>query len=315
MSDVSDMDLMEKVEFVRSTVTPLDLIDMLGLEEHRNKIRSPWNEADENPSCHLYEDGFFDYSTGRHGDVIDLYRQLAGCSFARAVNRLAEGAQRLDVDEDRIQRKPVELPDLTEQWGALPDCANHSAAAMCEHWAGAIKGISPTHLRLLRSCGEIKMTPTEMYIAHRHFAPIGDGVSYRVVRGIKIRQFGGGKSAVPGSTFACGLYRSDLVNPAGVAVITEGESDCWMLARHWYGGTPAVFALPSGAGLWRDSWLADLEGYETIYTAFDNDRAGEQATEKVRKAVGWGRWRELKVPTLYKDVREAMVAGWEPKLP
>lgn len=313
MADVSEMDALEKVDFVRSTVTPLDLADMFELEVWGDKIRSPWNEADHTPSCHLYEDGFFDYSTGQHGDVIDLYMKLTGKSWGQALNRLATGAERMDADPDRVRRVPRELPDLTEQWNVLPDCANHEAAGMSAVWSEQIRGVSPTHLRILRSLGEIKMTPSELYIAHRHFDEQGV-VAFRLVRGIKIRSYTGQKSAIPGSTFACGLYRCDIVNPAGTAVITEGESDCWMLTRHWMGGTPAVFALPSGAGLWRDSWLADLEQYETIYTAFDNDRAGKQATEKVRSAVGWGRWRELKVPDLFNDVREAMVAGWEPKL-
>ena len=129
---------------------------------------------------------------------------------------------------------------------------------------------------------------------------------------MKVRHLDGGKSAYPGSQFGHSLYWPGAYHPLTLStvVITEGESDCWALLQQptaW-----AVCALPSGAGLWRDDWLTQLETYETIYTAFDNDRAGEQATERVRRAVGWGRWKELKVPTLYNDVREAIAAGWKP---
>lgn len=298
MVDVADMDLMEKVDYVRSTITPLDLADMFEIDVVGDKIRSPWNDGERTPSCHLYEDGFFDYSTGRHGDVIDLYMQLSGKNWAAAVHRLAEGAQRMDVDPDRVQRVPKELPDLTEVFRNMrqPDYSS-------EVWATRLGPLSVDTLDWLWTNEMVGGSNEQMAIPHWH-----DGV----VRGIKLRSANGQKSAVPGSTFACGLYRPH-VDQRQNAIITEGESDAWaLLGAHL--PTACIYALPSGAGLWKDAWLKDLEQYETIYTAFDNDRAGKQATEKVRNAIGWGRWAELKVPDLYNDVREAMAAGWQPKL-
>lgn len=300
MADVSEMDAMEKVGFVRSTVTPLDLADMFELEVWGDKIRSPWNESDHTPSCHLYEDGFFDYSTGRHGDVIDLFMKLTGKTWGQSVNKLAAGAERMDADPDRVRRVPRELPDLTEQWYTLPELNGIQAAV----WAPVLDPVTPKTLTGLGMWEALRGDFDHLYIAHWHQG---------AVRGIKIRTWQNSKSAVPGSTFACGLY-SPLTFSAIVdkLIITEGESDCWALLQA--GLDCACMGLPSGAALWRDGWLADLEQYKTIYTAFDNDRAGKQATEKVRSAVGWGRWRELKVPDLFNDVREAMAAGWEPKL-
>lgn len=297
-TDVADMELQEKIDLIRSSLTPLDLADMFELPVTRDKITSPFNPTERTPSCHLFLDGWFDYSTGKHGDVIDLYRALSGAGLGRAVNRLLEGAQRMDADPDRVVRKPVELPDLTEKFDI-----GRGGVGSAATWAERLKPISPSFLTTLASSDRLGIRPGgDMWIPHWH-----DGV----VRGIKVRSASGAKSAVPGSTFACGLY-SPFDGTGSVAVITEGESDCWALCDARLG--VQVLALPGGAGVWRDSWLPSLEQYDTIYTAFDNDRAGRQATEKVRKAIGWGCWRELVVPQLFNDVRAAMAAGWTPKL-
>ena len=282
-----------------------DLADMLELEVARDKIISPYNPDERTASCHLYEDGWFDFSTGKGGDVIDLYRALTGANLGRAVNKLLEGSVRLDADPDRVVHKPVELPDLTGQFQHSIEMGRLEGGRRAD-WASRLPGVSPTHLGLLEINQLLAVWPNMLMIPHWH-----DGK----VRGIKIRNADGTKSAVPGSTFACGLYKADPHNNrADIAVLVEGESDCWALTRHFIVDPVHVFALPGGAGLWKDAWLKDLEGYDTIYTAFDNDRAGRQATEKVRSAIGYGRWKELKVPTLFSDVRDAMAAGWIPKL-
>ena len=297
--DFAELSAMEKVEYVRATMSPLDLADVFELDEVRGKVRIPYNPDERTPSCHLYEDGWFDYSTGKGGDVIDLYMLLTGAPWGKALNKLLEGAVRADADPERIRRQPVELPDLTDQFFGI-----HGAEQVPEMWATRLTPVPHVLLQELTMLGRLATTPTEMFIPHWHGG---------VVRGIKVRNVKGQKSAVPGSTFAEGLYW-----PVGrpgyrtTLVITEGESDAWALLE--LGLQADIASLPSGAGLWKDRWLNQLTDYETIYTAFDNDRAGQQATEKVRSSIGWGRWAELKVPTLYKDVREAMAAGWEPKL-
>jgi hypothetical protein len=65
---------------------------------------------------------------------------------------------------------------------------------------------------------------------------------------------------------------------------------------------------------WKDAWLEDLAPYDEVLLCFDNDRAGTQALDKVTRKIGFDRAKELRVPQLYNDVREAVKAGWEPKL-
>lgn len=309
--DPSEMSLEERIALIRGSLTPLDLADMLELPVTHDKITSPGNPDERTPSCHLYEDGWYDYSTGEHGDVIDLYRRLTGSGLGRTVNRLLEGAQRLDVDPDRVRRTPTVLPDLTDVFMTqfVDTCGLY-----LDRWVAGLRPLTGRDIILLGSQQMVRYSPdsTTMAIAHWH-----DGV----VRGIKLRTLVGTKTAVPGSTFACGLYRAEKWR-YDLAIITEGETDCWALTAASIGAD--ILSLPSGAGLWKDAWLTQLEGYERIFTAFDNDRAGKAATDKVEKAIrNWrpvegmaynDRWRQLEVPGGFKDVREALAGGWKPNV-
>lgn len=307
LDDWEDLELDERIALVRGAYTPRDVCEQFELTIVGDKIRSPFNEADETPSCHLYEDGWFDYSTGKWGDVIDLVVHLSGRKPGQVLRQLAAGIQSMELDPDRVKRAEKQIADLTALYHDLKvaDTENVWVAAQ---WAVKLPGVSVTHLRLLYMEDRLGVDVAgNLLIPHWH-----DGI----VTGVKIRHTDGHKTSVSGSSFAAGLYetlayRWDQV--AVPAVIVEGESDCWALERLLM-NKAHVYALPSGAGLWRDDWLASLEAYEHVYTAFDNDRAGQQATEKVRKSIGWGRWKGLTVPQLYNDVREALCAGWEPKL-
>lgn len=300
MTDLSELTFAEQIEYVRGAISPLDLVEQLDdIEVVSGKIRSPQNPQERTPSCHLYEDHWYDYSTGKGGDVLDLYMALTGAKLPRAVDKLLRWADSDDLDPDRVRKyQPAEPPDMTEQF-------RHHQRDSHGNWDLWMEKLVPINSWTINSLVEswhLAVMDGTMFIPHWH-----DGR----VRGIKTRALDGRKAAVPGSTFACGLYWPHQVLAGDVLVIAEGESDSWCLYQAL---ECDVAALPGGAGLWKNAWLDELDQYSTVYTAFDNDRAGQQATEKVRKAVGWDRWRELKVPTLFNDVREAMAAGWEPKL-
>lgn len=307
-TDPLDMTLTEKIAVIKSSVTPLDLADMLEIPVVGDKIVSPFNPDERTASCHLYEDGWYDFGTGQHGDVVDLYCKLTGVSVGKAVNRLLEGAQRLDVDPDRVRRVAVEPPDLTLRF------QDFHGSGFWQPWAAAMKPLRFEDLRRLHNSLQIGLTPDGVTMAIAHWQD-------HVVRGIKLRSITGAKSAVPGSTFACGLYQPFLI-AHDQAIITEGETDCWALQAT--GIEADILSLPSGAGLWKDAWLAQLDPYQRIYTAFDNDEAGKRATDKVERAIrNWrpvegmeynDRWRQLKVPSTAKDVREALANGWKPRL-
>jgi hypothetical protein len=303
--DISELSFKELIDYVKSTIGPLDLAEMLEIDVEKDKIVSPWNDADHTPSCHLYEDGFFDYSTGQFGDVIDLYMQLAGLQRTQAVRRLAEGASRIDADPGRVRQTSKEPPDLTDTFLACLQATDG-----LERWAEKLKPISAEWLgvQTLVFDGERMLIP---HIDHEG-----------KVRGIKSRGFDGRKTAIPGSTFMSCLYNPSPARLSGkVLWVVEGESDAWALDEHFHrrfgptdGYRPLVVSLPCGAGAWKNDWLKPYK-FDTLVLSFDNDRAGKQATEKVERSV-----RDLglaprvrSVPQIYNDVREALAVGWGPR--
>jgi hypothetical protein len=306
----TDLPLPEKVQLLKTMVDIVEVAELLGFEPDSNgKIPSPFNPDERTPSCHLYEpDHWFDFSTGRGGDCIDLVQALQeGCTWGKAVHLLWTRGLRAGFEPGRhtAVAKP-EPADLWAAWTALP-CSTYAPEA----WASQL-GLPADALNDLADAGLVKCTAADMFVPHWH--PDEDGKPR--VRGIKTRALTGAKGSVTGSQYTHGLYEGMYVDHRQpVAVICEGESDCWALSWHWKDDPVDVFALPGGAGLWRDEWLETLASYQSIWLAFDNDQAGRQATDKVTRAIGWGRANRLQLPGFVNDVREAYVQGWRPRVP
>lgn len=284
------------IELVKQTVTVTEVAEMLGLEPDRHdKITSPWNPDERTPSCHLYEDHFWDFSTGRGGDVIDLvqaiYPELTTMS---AVYQIWSKALRAGKEPGDVERQPVrQIKDFSEELegyatGGHPFFDELGPPANCRYDYDSYGGV-------------------DLLIPHAD----QDGVY-----GVKVRHLNGRKDAWPGSQFTKRLYdplgwRPVDRDPGAVCIITEGETDCWALQA----ALPfdEVFALPSGAQSWKDSWLEDLKPFERIWIATDNDTTGVDARHKLLARIG-ERARTFEVPALAKDVREAlsMFPDWDP---
>lgn len=259
------------------------------------KINSPFNPADETPSFHCYETDWYDYSTGRHGDVITLVRELRKCSFEEAIELLESEADDLGlvaVEREKVEKPPFVVPEFRPVFGS------HLRPP----------GVSVALWNTLVASGVVMAKDVEtLAIVHRNPYTL-DAV------GIKYRHISGRKTSEPGSDFSSFLYQPFDYQPTiDYCIITEGETDSWA----WFTKRPAyehVYSLPSGANSWRDKFLDQLSNYDKVFLAFDNDAAGKQATDKVTRAIGWGRTELVQIPSLYKDVREAVAAGWTPSL-
>lgn len=279
-------------ELVKGMITVPEVAELYGLEPNGSgKIPSFDNPEERTPSLHLYtgDGGWFDFSCGKGGDVIDFVMAAEKCTFNQALWRLWNKSLRAGREPGDVERSvPKEIVDFSEQ---LP--VFWSAATILE-WEGRLGVQIPN---------SVKHLDGNLLIPHAD----QDGVY-----GVKVREPGGAKSAWPGSAFTKRLYCPlawDATHLETYCVIGEGESDCWGLNQRIPGN---VYALPSGAGGWRDHWLEDLKPYDIVWLAMDNDRAGREALSKLLAKIPNS--KTFVVPQLANDVREAlaMFPCWDP---
>lgn len=301
--DWNTLSLPEKAAMLKTALTMTEVVELFGRDVDRDKVRPPWNPIERTPSTHLYEDHFYDFGSGRHGDIFDWVAEeyIADGEPAPPLGKrighlrklaLKGGKEPGDVDSVPVRHlENLDIHFFAE--GRIPH--NFNGYPTSEY--GVVLDIHTG----------------DVLVPHWEYTPDG-----YLVYGIKVRQENGRKSSIPGSQFTHRLYNPrgwplhPVMAPA-TCVITEGESDCWAMIEEMRGRAVDVFALPSGSSAWKDAWLEDLAPYDTINLCFDNDRAGKQALDKVTRKIGFDRATELKVPALYNDAREAIAAGWQPQ--
>lgn len=293
------LDRVDQIAIIKSAVTVPEVAQLLGYETENDKIPSPWNPDERTPSCHLYEDHFYDYGTGNFGDLFDLYKAIQPTRKDGSENTLGSMIWGVRNKAVKAGREPG---DVEPQRPRVVQDLSHTLPITIAHEVAGL---------------QTKMFHTRVDNAGTIHVPHLQGDKDPLVYGVKLRQPNGQKTSVPGSTFTYRLYSPTgwmYLNKSARCIITEGESDSWAMWHKIGDSGIDVFALPSGASAWKDHWLEDLQPYGTVLLCFDNDRAGEQALEKVSRKVGYDRAKTLKVPQLYNDAREALAAGWEPRL-
>ena len=239
-------------DHIKESVSMVQVLEMLGMEppNRQNKIRSITNAGDNTPSLHIWDDHWFDFSTGVGGDQIKFVQVVTGCSFGEALKMLGGKAgittQRRSKHRSDARQK---LDDLTKRFDDEPV---GSAAAQARA-AGFVASKWPfLNLDDLVGFG-VKVCEHALWIPHRDRQDI--------IRGIKVRDTHSGvKHAVKGSRFTSFLYRVRPVGRSEVALLVEGESDLWCTQK-WVTSRALdravkVYALPGGAGTWRDEWLS-----------------------------------------------------------
>ena len=275
------------IDLVKQTVTLVEIVEMFGFEIDQNdKIRPPWRPDERTPSCHIYIDHYYDYGSGEYGDLFNFIKKIQPEDDLKTIisaiwNRaLRSGREPGDVPPE----VPRDIVDFTDEVQMYP--------------------LDPVRFPLgIRLDGDTALIP------HRE-----PGLVY----GVKTRG-PAGKRAWPGSQFTHRLYDPhgwNNTHAGGMVrdvVICEGESDSWAMDRAT-SDYVNVLALPAGASAWKDHWLKDLNGYDNVWLCMDNDRAGDAALTKLTGKIGYERARALKVPQLYNDAREAIEAGWEPRI-
>jgi hypothetical protein len=294
--DYEDWSSAEMARAIKERISMWDLLDHMEIDYPRRgsegvKI-SIRDEAI--PSCHIYEDGFYDYGTGEGGSVIDFYMLMTGkTKLHRTCKELLVG----DIGTgDVVHRSVKEMVDLTDRFMTESDLLTFHKKDVdwfLEHkWAPiSFETAGLAHIR-----------------ATKHGILIPTWHEGKVV-GVKVRGWSGVKSSMKGSTFTTGLW-SPFTKPSKIKnlVICEGESDTLALWQHLLplrSHGVAVVSLPSGANRWRpewlDSWLLPKEATRVAFMQ-DNDEAGKKIAEKIAASYKW-----VKVYETNEDVRSDLL--------
>ena len=80
---------MTQIASIKAAVTPADAARQYGLDVGNHGMACCPYHDDRHPSMKLYDDHFYCFACGAHGDVIDLTAKLLGLNFTEAVHRLA----------------------------------------------------------------------------------------------------------------------------------------------------------------------------------------------------------------------------------
>lgn len=119
------------------------------------------------------------------------------------------------------------------------------------------------------------------------------------------------KQKILGNAAARGLYGKWLWTPTDklFITITEGEEDALAVSQAQSHQYPVV-SLKNGAGGAREDVLADLDylmAFKYVVLAFDNDEAGQKATQDVLPLLDYGKVRIADWPL--KDANEMLLAN------
>ena len=83
------MNTMTQIKTIKAAVMPADAARKYGLAVGNHGMACCPYHDDRHPSMKLYDDHFYCFACGAHGDVIDLTAKLLGLNFTEAVHRLA----------------------------------------------------------------------------------------------------------------------------------------------------------------------------------------------------------------------------------
>jgi hypothetical protein len=284
---------------VKRTVTMTEVVRMCGLSDPKHgKIRSIHNPLERTPSLHLYDYDWYDFSTGAGGDQIEFVQQAMGVDYRRALEILGRGMPLAVRPKAYAHDMPFEIPDFTARFENLVESEE------LDQWETLVQGKWP-FLRLvdLFAFG-CKVTATgDLWIPH--WVPEYDEY---YVRGIKVRHLpDGAKSAVKGSVFTVGLYRpTPWRRTTPHALVTEGESDAWVMAKMLDNRDVTVYGLPSGASTLKERYIDELREYSSVTIVFDDDQPGVDAADWFHDMTS--NVRIMKAPG--GRVAEAAAEGW-----
>lgn len=230
-----------------------------------------------------------DFATGVGGDLIDLWAAVrCGGNLPRAID---EAKAYLGIREPQF----VGGTERTFKPPRIPTCTRPRG---------------PVHQYL---CGVRWLT--EETLAAYQVGADGADIVFPFKRGdtvvmVKTREAVNGAKPKPTSADQepCLFGWQAIPGDARSVTICEGEIDAMTL---WQYGFPAL-SVPFGGGKgakqrWIETEFPNLERFDRIYLAFDNDQPGQEAVEEIAPRLG--RHRCFRVVLPHKDANDCLKAG------
>lgn len=246
---------------------------------------------DTEPSLYMWEgnDGvklWWCQPCGFGGDVFSLIQRSFSCTFPEAISRARAFLQ--DVPENYVP--PVTVSGRSREI-SMDEWEQHVLDAQARAEQEDHSGYMAARIGLAPLADTGLCTAWDKWIRANwrwgvdergnilmpHYTREG------ILAGCKVRSPAGDRWSLDGSVYSGQLYGAWKPKNAQNVLLTEGETDCIFAAcqRVREKVSVDVMALPAGAGdAIDDRWLLHLKEYETVYLAFDPDKAGIAATWK-----------------------------------
>lgn len=237
-----------------------------------------------------------DFASGQSGDLVELWRVTRGLSFPDTLNQIKDF---LGIHDDKLRKnrvkKKTEQPEIKTNGSEIPD--------WLVQWILEERKITPEAFQKyhLTADGEILIFPFH--------GPDGNLVM------VKYRDMGQEKKRGKKKIWAnkepqyCLFGWSAVPDNAREIVICEGEFDAMSFASQ---GIPAL-SVPFGGGdgdkqlKWLEFEYDNLERFDKIYLALDQDEQGEKATKEIMQRLGSERCFIVELPE--KDANECHKKG------
>jgi Toprim-like len=304
----------------------------------------PWRD-DHKPSLNVYADGWVDRATGERGDIFSLVQKLQKVSFSQAVEYVAGRAGgsvaprqvRIRVNNQHlsITSEPPVLPwqqaalavvEASERylWSDRPD------ALMALAYLRDVRGLSDETIRAARLGYNPRWAKTSWRQADGRYASLAPGIIIPwIVTGalwaVKVRcivgnlaealarkpeQLRGEESPkylnLADGNQAGALYNADAIQPGKPLLIVEGELDV-LITDQIAGDLVTAVTVGSASYELGQRWREQVEACSDVFSALDNDEAGQKGTAKLTDLLG-SKHSAIKIPA-GKDVTDFVMGG------
>lgn len=233
-----------------------------------------------------------DWATDDHGDLIDLWRLTRNLTPADAIKQVKAHLGIVDAPISRGEPLSYARPKPLSSHSVKPK-------SVSEAFLTQKRGISREVIDKLR----IESDKEKRAIVFPSYSPAGELInrSYRTLDNKKrVWQDAGCAPSLFGwQAIKDASYKDRTI------LLCEGQIDCatW---HQW--GIPAL-SVPNGTGsTWIDYEWENLEAFDRIYLAFDQDAEGKKIEEKALARLGKHRCLCVAMPK--KDANDCLLAGY-----